>query len=556
MNNLMKLRFDDAAISDIEDINPSFATGRLTVMYTGSNPNGTYFSRNVVEAALPTMKNIPIVAHYDKEDNEIGSHDIELASDKEGNFRIRNLTEPCGVVPESAMVCFENKADKNGNVHEYLVVEPVILWKRQDVYNHIANDLDGKVDHSMEINVTAYHKEKDSKDLIVDNFEFQAYCLLESAAPCFSGSELELYAANEFKTKMAEMMAELKEVYSLNAEKFNLHEEDMNILTDFETKGGDEKLDDKLALIAEYGLTVDDIDFALEDYSLEEIEAKLKEFDSSKAEPETDAEETVEEFEKKEEPSDTYDGDSVQEIDDGDQPTPAPTDFVPGQGEQNVDEEDTDESIEGMPKRNNYEMAHVLNESLRNGGDVDFPWGKEPRYCMIDFDTEASMVYAMDIQDANLYGFSYVMSGDNAVVNFDSKKRMKTAFVEFKDGDEVSGISDTFSHFENKYQEVVDGLMEFKLDIERKAEEAAREEVLAKFEDLSEFDAFNELKENAAEYSIEALEEKCYALRGKLGITMKFSATEKSPKLKVVKSDLPGEPYGGIFVRYGIGENK
>ena len=319
MNNLMKLRFDDAAISDIEDINPSFATGRLTVMYTGSNPNGTYFSRNVVEAALPTMKNIPIVAHYDKEDNEIGSHDIELASDKEGNFRIRNLTEPCGVVPESAMVCFENKADKNGNVHEYLVVEPVILWKRQDVYNHIANDLDGKVDHSMEINVTAYHKEKDSKDLIVDNFEFQAYCLLESAAPCFSGSELELYAANEFKTKMAEMMAELKEVYSLNAEKFNLHEEDMNILTDFETKGGDEKLDDKLALIAEYGLTVDDIDFALEDYSLEEIEAKLKEFDSSKAEPETDAEETVEEFEKKEEPSDTYDGDSVQEIDDGDQ---------------------------------------------------------------------------------------------------------------------------------------------------------------------------------------------------------------------------------------------
>ena len=548
MNNLMKLRFDDAAISDIEDINPSFATGRLTVMYTGSNPNGTYFSRNVVEAALPTMKNIPIVAHYDKEDNEIGSHDIELASDKEGNFRIRNLTEPCGVVPESAMVRFENKADQNGNVHEYLVVEPVILWKRQDVYNHIANDLDGKVDHSMEINVTAYHKEKDSKDLIVDNFEFQAYCLLESAAPCFSGSELELYTANEFKTKMAEMMAELKEAYSLNAEKFNLHEEDMNKLTDFETKGGDEKLDDKLALIAEYGLTIDDMDFALDDYSLEEIEAKLKEmkFDDDPPAGDTPAGDTP-----AADPSQTEDP-QTQETD--------PAGDTPAEETESQEEEDTDESIEGMPRRNNYElhaeMAHVLNESLRNGGYVDFPWGQEPRYCMIDFDTEASMVYAMDIQDANLYGFSYVMSGDNAVVNFDSKKRMKTAFVEFKDGDEVSGISDTFSHFENKYQEVVDGLMEFKLDIERKAEETAREEVLAKFEDLSEFDAFNELKENAAEYSIEALEEKCYALRGKLGITMKFSATEKSPKLKVVKSDLPGEPYGGIFVRYGIGENK
>lgn len=560
MNNLMKLRFDDAAISDIEDINPSFATGKLTVMYTGANPNGTYFSRGVVESALPTMKNIPIVAHYNKEENEIGSHDIELASDKDGNFRIRNLTEPCGVVPESAVVHFENKPDASGNVHEYLVVEPVILWKRQDVFNHITNDLNGKVDHSMEINVTAYHKEKGSKDLIVDSFEFQAYCLLESAAPCFSGSELELYAASEFKTKMAEMMAELKEVYSLNAVKFNLPSEDMNIKTDFETKGGDEKLEDKLALIAEYGLTVDDIDFALEDYSLEEIEAKLKEFDNSKTE-EANAEETVEEFEKKDaEPSDTYDGDTPVADDD---PAPAEEgsdDDEGGDAAPEAEEEDTDESIEGMPRRNaNYElsseMSHVLAQSLRNGGEVDFPWGKEARYCMVDFDANASMVYAMDLQDSNLYGFTYTMVGDNAVVNFESKKRMKTAFVEFKDGDEASGISDTFSHFENKYQEVVDELMEFKLDVENKANAAAREEVLAKFEDLSEFDAFNELKENAAQYSIEALEEKCYALRGKLGVTMKFSATEKSPKLKVVKNDLPGEPYGGLFVRYGIGKN-
>ena len=158
MNHLMKLRFDDASITNLEDINPSFASGNLKVMYTGENPNGTNFSKEVIEAALPTIRNVPIVAHYDAEENEIGSHDMEVVADKEGNLRLRNLTEPCGVVPESAEATFTVENDDNGVAHEYLNISPVILWKRQEVYRHIVDDLEGRVDHSMEINVTAYHK--------------------------------------------------------------------------------------------------------------------------------------------------------------------------------------------------------------------------------------------------------------------------------------------------------------------------------------------------------------------------------------------------------------
>ena len=546
MENLMKLRFDDAAISDITDINPSFATGKLTVMYTGTNPNGTSFSRDVVESALPTMKNVPIVAHYDIEENEIGSHDVEVVADKEGNYRIRNLTEPCGVVPESASIGFINKMDSSGNIHEYLEVEPVILWKRQEVYAHIIDDLGGKVAHSMEVNVRAYHKDKESKVLIVDDFEFQALCLLESAAPCFSGSALEMYSANEFKEKMAEMMAELKEAFSLNADKFNLLNEEVNIETDFETKGGDEKLEDKLALIAEYGLDAESLEFSLDEYDLETLKAKLEEMTKVKEEP-CEAKFDDDPVDGEDNPSEDIEGAS-----DGD-PATSDEEAVP-------EEEDTDESIEGTPSKRNYELSlnlrKVIDQAVcEDGGQISRPWGIESRYQMQDFDDEIGMVYAMDCQDWNLYGFSYVKAGDDVSIDWGSKKRVKVAYVEFKDGDADSAISETFSHFDNKYQEVVGELTKFKLDIENKAAKAAREEMLAKFEDLSEFDAFNELKEHADEYSIEALEEKCYALRGKLGITMKFSATEKSPKLKVIKSDLPGEPYGGLFVRYGIGEN-
>lgn len=568
MNSLMKLRFDDAAISDIEDINPSFAKGDLWVMYTGNNPNGTSFSREVVEAALPTVKNIPIVAHYDKEDNEIGSHDIEIVADKEGGFRIRNLTEPCGVVPESATAEFRMKTDSSGVAHEYLVIAPVILWKRQEVYNHIVNDLDGKVDHSMEINVTAYHKEKHSKVLTVDSFEFQALCLLESAAPCFSGSELELYSANEFKEKMAEMMAEFKEAFSLNTNNINALDKEIDIETNAYAKGGDEKLEDKLTLIANYGLKIEDLEFSIEDYSIEELEEKLKtlKFDDHESEgaqaeepaegEQTGGEETPDaQNEGGNESSGTQDdsGNGSSGSDNEGSEEPASDTEEP--------EEDTDESIEGHTgaRRTNFELSGLTSTVLRQallagGGEIELPWGKEPRYWMQDFDEEANMVYVMDGKDHNMYGFTYTKVGDNVAIDFNSKKRMKLAYVEFNEGDNQA-ISETFSHFENKYQEELDKLVQFKLDVERKERDKACKEVLAKFDDLGEFDAFNSLVEHASDYTPEDLEEKCYALRGKLGVVMKFSSNEKTPKIKVVKEEFSKEPYGGMFVRYGIGNN-
>lgn len=44
-----------------------------------------------------------------------------------------------------------------------------------------------------------------------------------------------------------------------------------------------------------------------------------------------------------------------------------------------------------------------------------------------------------------------------------------------------------------------------------------REKVFAQFEDLVGVEAFDALRESNAEYSIEELEEKCYAIRGRTG---------------------------------------
>ena len=132
-----------AAIYNVRDLNSSFALGSIKVMYTGPNRNGSSFSKESVTRALPSLKNVPIVCHYDYEENEIGGHDVEAVASPDGKLTIRNLTSPIGVVPEAAKFRFETSPDENGTEHEYLVVDNVILWKRQDAYSHIVNDLNG-----------------------------------------------------------------------------------------------------------------------------------------------------------------------------------------------------------------------------------------------------------------------------------------------------------------------------------------------------------------------------------------------------------------------------
>lgn len=510
----MKLHFEDASLSDVVDLNSSFAKGKLKVMYTGDNQNGSSFTQDVVTAALPSLKNIPIVANYDVEENAIGAHDVELVRDGD-MVRLMNLTEPCGVVPESVKAYFSIEEDLNGIQHNYLVIEPVILWKRQEVYRHIMEDLGGRVDHSMEVNIVAFHKEKGSPIIVVDEFEFEALCLLESAMPCFEGSELEVFSAKAFKVKMDEMMAELREVFST----VNAPGAEIDISKDRknDTEGG-RVLDEKLAMVTEYGLDAEKLDFSLDDFSVEELREK---FESMKeAEPEADAAATA-----------------------------------------------------------NFELAGNMRKALSDAlkeKQVMKPWGLEPAYWLEDYDPDIGMVYAQCSTTWNVFGFPYSMSGDMPIIDFAAGKRMKRSFVEFDEGDTEPEIAKMFSRVEALYEETnnewsekfnkvsdelkalqdstsdIEDLRAFKAKVERDIETEKRENVFSSFEDLEENDDFKALRNDCDKYSIEELEEKCYAIRGRAGVAAKYSVKEKAPKQKVPRhEEADNEPYHGLFQEFG-----
>ena len=538
------------SIFDIRDINSSFALGSIRVMYTGPNRNGSSFTKDSVQSALPSLRNVPIVCHYDFESNEIGGHDIEVVSSKSGDTVIRNLTSPIGVVPETAKFKFEVLEDDSGTKHEYLVVDGVILWKRQDAYSHIVNDLGGKVSHSMEINVKSGYNDTRTGTYAINDFEFTALCLLENAQPCFQGSALQMFSIDDIKEQMEQMAAEIRDIkelfISLNASD-NSQEIDIEKLNmdnyHSEEEGGetvlDEVYEEKLKLLEEYGLNIDELDFAIADYSIDELKTKIDEIVANRQ----DEPEKVNEY------------------------------------------EDASEDAEGTYELNTN-LYDNINEAISGIETISTPFGEEPRYAMIDFDSEKSAIYVIDFSDWHMYGFAYELNGDSVDINVESKARVKWAIVDYDEGEQTLPFSEMFerankkiaeyaesvkalteekSAIEEKYSsacddmsslmEEVSGLRQFKADTEHAIVMAQIQDVFSQFKDLEGVEAFEALKECAEEFDIETLEEKCFAIRGRNNTAAKFSYESKVPKIIVTHnenrdSDDEKKPYGGIVEYY------
>lgn len=545
MKETMYLTFA-SSFAGIEEFDSRFDRGVMRVAYPGDNRNGSSIAKEDFERAIGTIYNCPIVCNYDRETDTLGGHDMELARGVDGSMRIVNATDPVGVVPESAGHHWEWVTDEDGVEREYLCVD-ALLWKRQEAYRKIKND--GITAQSMEITVNR-GKKIDGVYHIYD-FTFEAFCLI-GVEPCYQGAALELFSSNEFKTKLSEMMQELKETFSMVTPSAEVHDtHPQNILTE----GGEKVLHEKTELAARYGIDVNALDFSLDDFTLEELTEKFEAMQATAEEPE--AAEPAAEPEAIEEPEAAVQAE--------------PADPEPAEPEENPEPA-------AEPEADNFALTgNVLNEVMRSleQETMTDDWGTWPRYCYADCDLDAGEVYCWDCTDWLLYGFKYAMDGDAAKIDFESKQRMKYTIVPFDEGEQASPFAETFrrmadalkesAELNEKYQAASDtitametelgDLRQFKADTESKALQSAREEVFAQFEDLIGVEAFEDLRAHCEEISdMSALEEKCFAIRGRIGTPVKFSMTEKAPKLKVVREEdsYTKEPYGGLFARFGI----
>lgn len=244
-----------ASISDVKQINPLFSTCKVRVLYTGRNRNMSILTKDAVEKALPTLKNIPIVGEFNESANDYKGHGGAIDLD---SYKYIHTTKPYGVVPESATYSWEEVKGKDGSTREYLTIEGCYLWtgRYEEAYSIIEN---GK-GQSMEIEVSEGTWVETDEAYRIDNFVFSALCILgDDIEPAFEDAKITAFSFDKesFKAEFSTMLSDLETSLSEQEEK------EMDLLKE---------------LLQKYSLTVEELTVKGIDFNTiaeEELEAKI-----------------------------------------------------------------------------------------------------------------------------------------------------------------------------------------------------------------------------------------------------------------------------------------
>lgn len=525
MKNL-KLNYE-MSISDVVDMNDDFARAKCCIAYVGDNQNKSSISKEAFENALPTIKNIPIVGRFDVDEQRFGSHDLNIVKDSKG-IRIINATIPYGVIPESANQWFEKV--KVGEEEKECLYTDALIWKRQYGYEHLAEV--GKVDQSMEIlpkSITT----RDDGIMQIDSFSFQALCMLESADPCYENANVELYAKKEnskiddFNVQMSEMMEELKK-YELN--------------------GGNQKLKEKLELLKKFNIKKEDLNFSIDELSLEDLEAKLKEFEADDAAAEADT--TTEEVVPAED-----DDPTVEEINE-----PTPQEEVAADKE-NADEESKGEEFTKKTFSSTYrEKMARLTELLPSSCEYD----EENEKCI-----SGVYSYLMDCDDEYVYveeedydGESYTYKDYKQAYTYDKANDAYALTGEqiniqkvWVTDDELQKLRENFELLKKEFEtykgnysaEEFEELKKFKLEKISKEKEEAMSKLFEHFKgSIGEMKEYKELFSKREDFEVADLKKELTYLFG-LHAMERNEETEDSLKFSVNTEEEKCEDYGGLL---------
>lgn len=176
-----------------------FTSVKIWLMHTGENLNGSYFSKEAVEKAIPTLANTPILSLIEEDSEgskDFTDHGIELKR-TEGDIKLVHTTSAIGTIPESNNARWEKRVADDGIEREYLVVD-ALMWNKWDEPVDIMKRK-GFTSQSMELADDFTGNWNEETELFqFETFKFFGACLLGSAEPAMVGSTAEImFSKNE-----------------------------------------------------------------------------------------------------------------------------------------------------------------------------------------------------------------------------------------------------------------------------------------------------------------------------------------------------------------------
>lgn len=485
--------FFNTRFTSFERINDSFLKAKCYVLALGKNANKSHFSQENVDRAYPTLAYIPVVGHLMCDDNGnyyLGGHDMKLDI---STLSLKSQCVPFGVAIPSSEPQYEAVTEENGTVSTYLTCDVVIWIGRYPELADAFYDENTFCGQSMEIyfSKSTPLKEDPTYTDIID-FSFDALCMLNKSDD------------DKFNVQPAFPSAAIKPVnFSINREDFKaLVDEIKNELNLFfnknkENQGGN-ILNEKDVILQKYGKTIEDLDFAIDDMSVEEFSTKMEELFGEKKNTNT-------------------------------------TEPVAFSATYNQKREALRNALDPV----------IVKDS--NGNYVE-----ETYFYVCDFD-DTHVFVEVDHWTANNYDCKYgrypytfdettltaTLSGDfeemvKVWLTLDEKNKLDEERAKYESKysileKEFSDYKAEHSFLDSEFNE----LKEYRLSKETKEREDAETTLFARFADkIGETTDFEKLKEKASEYSIAELEEKCFSIVGKYSMTNKPTTSEKKEEKK------------------------
>ena len=185
---------------EMSDKDTRFLSVTVDVMNVGENLNGSYFSKEVVDKNIDTIKNTPILGfiEYDKytADNDFAGHEYTIKRTVNGYEKVY-VGKALGVVPESCNPRWMMKTLESGEEVETLQVDALMWEKFNDATSIMRRD--SEKGQSMELDINSIDGYDDEEDGLFHftKFSFDGCCLLgDGHNPAMPGANISVNEVN------------------------------------------------------------------------------------------------------------------------------------------------------------------------------------------------------------------------------------------------------------------------------------------------------------------------------------------------------------------------
>ena len=479
----------------------------IDVMHTGANLNKTSFTKDVINKAVPTIANMPILGYVvnelDDEDKDFKGHEHELRI-TDTDVKYLYAGQAYGVIPESCNPRWIIKDDGTGTEREYLRVDGLIWTKFSDPVDIFTRDV--TKNHSVELTDMICETKRDDGITPVSSLKFDGCCTLSTTDPKIQPAMTGSCVTANF--------------------------------------------------------SVDDITSQIRE-RLYEYQSLQQNYSAKNENPSDEEKGDIPPMNENEKnPAVTENAASKEGAENATTETPAENAAPVEEGEPAASSKFT---LTANQLRDEVYNA-LLEIQVPSRWD---PECMIPKYWLTDI--QDNEVIVTDSGTYQLMGIPYSMNGDNVVLEYENIKRKKVVYEDWDNGDVMPGLITMFSALTDKLVELSDSftkatneVSEIKPKLEAyqqaeaeavaAAEKAKRDELFSIMDEKLGANAeYTALKENT-EITYAELETKCYALVGRQ--SAEFSYVPTTNNKGTVRFGVGGTQngsdaaYGGLMEHY------